>query len=132
MRRTLVMVVLSILLLTCGHLAAAQVSREELNVQLIEAAKTGNTAAAQQVLPFGASVDAKDENGVTALMWAAGNGNIGVMKLLLGKGANIGAKDKDGHTALDRAKANGRTEAANMLRKAASVQGKESAGHGHV
>ena len=126
--RVLVTVVLSFLLLSCGHLAAGQVSRDELNAELIQAAKDGNTAAAQQVLPFGASADAKDENGVTALMWAVGNGNIGVMKLLLNKGANIGAKDKDGHTALDRAKANGRTEAAKLLRKAASVQEKPGTG----
>jgi hypothetical protein len=68
--RVLVTVVLSFLLLSCGHLAAGQVSRDELNAELIQAAKDGNTAAAQQVLPFGASADAKDENGVTALMWA--------------------------------------------------------------
>jgi hypothetical protein len=65
--RVLVTVVLSFLLLSCGHLAAGQVSRDELNAELIQAAKDGNTAAAQQVLPFGASADAKDENGVTAL-----------------------------------------------------------------
>jgi ankyrin repeat protein len=105
-------------------LAAGQVSPDELNVQLIGDAKTGNTTGAKTVLAFGANVDAKDENGVTALMWAAGNGNTELMKLLLDKGANINAKDKDGHTALDRAKANGQTKAAKLLRETASAQGK--------
>ena len=121
MRRVFATVVLSVLLLWCGRLAAGQVSHEELNVQLIEAAKTGNTQAARQVFPFGASPDAKDENGVTALMWAAGNGKIEMIKFLLDKGADFTAKDKDGHTALDRAKANGQIEAAKVLRRTASV-----------
>ena len=124
MRKVLVTVATSVLLLSWGHLAAGQVSPEALNVELIDAAKAGNTQAAQQVFSFGASVNAKDENGVTALMWAAGNGKTEMTKLLLDKGANINAKDKDGHTALDRAMANGRTEAATLLRKAASAKGK--------
>lgn len=127
MKTVLATVAISLLLLSCGHLAFGLVSPEDLNVQLIQAARTGNTAAAQQVLPFCASADAKDENGVTALMWAAGNGNIAVMKLLLDKGANVAAKDKDGHTAFDGAKANGQIEAAKLLRQAESAQRKSGA-----
>ena len=107
-----------------GHLALAQSSPEEMNATLIRAAKSGNTQGARQVMAFGASVNAEDENGVTVLMWASGDGNIELMKLLLDKGASLAAKDKDGHTALDRATANGRSEAAKLLQKAARRTGK--------
>jgi ankyrin repeat protein len=115
MRKFLVSVVMSVLLLSWGRLAPGQSSPEEMNAALIQAAKAGNTQGARQVMAFGASVDAKDENDVTVLMWASDGGNIELMKLLLAKGANTNAKDKDGQTALDRAKAHGKTEAAKLL-----------------
>ena len=78
-------------------------------------------------MAFGASANAKDDSGVTVLMWAVNDGNTELMKLLLDKGANINAVDKDGHTALNRAKASGQTKAAKLLRDTAIAQGKHKA-----
>jgi ankyrin repeat protein len=122
MRKALATIFVSALVLSWGHLAAGQSSPEEMNAALIRAAKEGNTQGARQVIPFGASVDAKDDNGVTVLMWAVNDGNIELMKFLLDKGANINAVDKDGHTALDRAKASGQTRAAKLLRDTAALR----------
>jgi len=128
MRKVLVALVLSVLFLPGGRLAAGQSSPEEMNAALIRAAKAGNTQGARQVMAFGASANAQDENGVTVLMWASEGGNIELMKLLLDKGASTTPTDKDGHTALDRAKSNGRIEAAKLLQKAASAKPKPGAG----
>jgi ankyrin repeat protein len=127
MRKVLATVIVSALALSWGHLAIGQSSHEEMNASLIQAAKEGNTQGARQVIPFGASVDAKDDNGVTVLMWAVNDGNTELMKFLLDKGANMNAVDKDGHTALDRAKASGQTKAAKLLRDTAIAQGKHKA-----
>jgi len=57
------------------------------NVQLLQAAKDGNLQAVQTLLAAGAEVNAKDNDGVTALMWAARNGYPEIVKFLLEKGA---------------------------------------------
>ena len=49
----------------------------------------------------GADVDAKNNDGGTALHWAALNEHIDIAKILIENGANINAKDKDGETALE-------------------------------
>jgi len=47
-----------------------------------------------------ADINAKDENGMTPLMWAAYHGRRSVLNLFLRKGADINAQDKDGMTPL--------------------------------
>jgi ankyrin repeat protein len=55
---------------------------------------------ARLLLEKGASVEARDEGGGTALIAAAGHGEADVVRLLLDKGADIEAKDNEGITAL--------------------------------
>lgn len=52
------------------------------------------------LLEHEADIEAKDEDGETALYWAARNRHEAVIRLLLKHQADIGAKDKDGATAL--------------------------------
>lgn len=48
----------------------------------------------------GADVNAKDSNGMTALMVAETMSRFEVIKLLLDKGADVNAKDNNGQTVL--------------------------------
>jgi tetratricopeptide (TPR) repeat protein len=81
----------------CCLSAAGQYS---LNDRLIAAAKGGRTDAIQPLLDKGADLEAKNEDGQTALIVATEEGKIDTMKFLLAKGANIEAMDNHGKTAL--------------------------------
>jgi ankyrin repeat protein len=67
---------------------------------LLDAAKTGDIAAVQQLLQKGANVEALGQSGVTPLMLASNNGHADVVKLLLGAKANVNAISQDGLTPL--------------------------------
>ena len=54
----------------------------------------------EMLLSGGASVDAQNSAGSTALMVAAGQGNVPVISLLLQAGANLDLKDNNGRDAL--------------------------------
>ncbi len=53
----------------------------------------------------GAKIDAKDADGLTALMIAAGEGHLEMVEVLVKRGARVDARDKRGRAALDLAKA---------------------------
>ena len=72
---------------------------QDVNAQLIEAAQNGQAEEVQALLEGGADVDAKDEAGMTALMWAALGGNTDTVKVLLDAGADVSVKDRQGTTA---------------------------------
>ena len=55
-----------------------------------------------RLLEKGAALDAKDENGRTALMWACANGHVEAARLLLEKGADRTLADNDFDTAAAR------------------------------
>jgi ankyrin repeat protein len=79
------------------------ISEEEqkrLNNELLRAANIGDNAGIERLLKKGASINAKDNDGWTALMWAAASGHTPACAFLLEKGANLEATDKDGWTAL--------------------------------
>jgi ankyrin repeat protein len=67
---------------------------------LIFEAGRGNTAAVQALLTRGADVNARKNDGLTALMMASQNGHYDVVGVLLAKGANVNARRNDGVTAL--------------------------------
>jgi len=68
------------------------------------AVRFGNLRMAAEVvgilLAHGASVDATNDLGESALMWAARSGNPESIKVLLGAGANPAWVDQSGHNAL--------------------------------
>lgn len=72
---------------------------QALEDRLRTASRKGDVITVRGLLARGVNVDAKDDKGLTALMYAA-NGHVAVLQLLLAKGANVGARERDGNTAL--------------------------------
>ncbi len=87
---------------------------QDVNSQLIEAGRKGETRNIEGLLAAGAAVDAKDEKGVTALMHASAEGHTQSVEALLDAGADVNAQASDGLTAL-MVVARGNTEIARAL-----------------
>ncbi len=62
---------------------------QDIDLQLIEAAKKGDTVSIKALLEAGADVNAKDNDGLTALMWAAVRGHTETAQALLEAGADV-------------------------------------------
>jgi len=82
---------------------------------LIQAAGKNDLTQVQNLLEQGTDVNAKDDNGVTALMMASVMGHVEVVKRLLDKGADVSAKDNDGVTALTGTSFEGHFDVAKLL-----------------
>lgn len=73
----------------------------EINNALLLAAKINNYDAVQQALNAGADVNAKSENGITALMYnVLTTKDAGIINLLIQHGADVNTQANDGKTAL--------------------------------
>jgi len=73
---------------------------QDLNLDLFSEIIGDDTVPVEALLAKGADVNAKDKDGMTALVFAAKFGCTEILKTLLSKGADVNAKDKDGVTAL--------------------------------
>jgi len=77
----------------------------------------------------GICLEAKDNDGWTALIRAANNGHIDIVKALLDRGAQIEAKDNVGKTALMWAASNGHTDTVQaLLAEGAQIEAKDDDG----
>ena len=88
---------------------------QDLNQQLIETAKQGDTAAVKGLLTQGANVDVKGKNDDTALMWVAWEGHSETVKALLAHEADVNAEHKISQTALMYARKKGHTEIVHLI-----------------
>ncbi|MBI3441871.1 MAG: ankyrin repeat domain-containing protein, partial [Proteobacteria bacterium] len=84
---------------------------------LFEAAHRGDLKGVKKFLASGATVDAKDAYGHTALILAAWNSNADVVRLLIEQHAKVDEKDNKGMTALMMAALNGNLDVARLLIK---------------
>ncbi len=86
---------------TALHLAS---SEGNVTQRRIMEGKKSNEAArfemTKLLLEKGANVNARDDDGLTALHLASGDGCLRIARLLLEKGANANARDNEGNTAL--------------------------------
>src|SRR5262245_11343787 len=76
---------------------------------------TGQVAEARTIISGGADVNAKDQEGVTALMRAASAGRGDMVRLLIASGADANAKTTGGVTAVMMASLAGYTSALEPL-----------------
>ncbi|MDK9706058.1 MAG: ankyrin repeat domain-containing protein [Desulforhopalus sp.] len=90
--------------LACMGQALADAGADDINAELITAAFLGNLEQVQRLLEKGANVNAKRDNGITALMGASLEGHTEIVEVLLAKGADVNAKNNilgSGYTACD-------------------------------
>lgn len=75
----------------------------ELDTELLNAAYEGDTERVQALIAAGATPDAVDHKGFTALMFAAESGKPETVHILLEAGARTDQTDPNGDTACDHA-----------------------------
>lgn len=126
LRRSLLLSISTILIaFICSGAIFAGTMDTYLNGDLIKATFLGNLPAVQQLIEKGANVNAKREDGVTALMGASLEGNPEIVALLLAKGANVNETasiyGRSGTTACDLASQEGHQEIVDMLVKAGAT-----------
>ena len=102
--------ILILLLSLCPHAAYG-----DINAELLEAAKVGDTVKLKQLIDQGADVNAKTDKGTTALMWAAYQDHVEFVKVLIDSGVDVNEKTKDGWTALMDAAIEGHAEMLKIL-----------------
>jgi len=76
--------------------------KEELFAQA--AAEDNDTRVLQAMLDRGADINARDEIGMTALMYAIDGGSVAAVRFLLAHHANVGIKDNTHRTPFDHAR----------------------------
>ena len=82
---------------------------------LMEAARLGDTDTARLLIDAGADVNARDNNGWTALMSAVWEGHTDTARLLIRADADVNASRDNGWTALIHAAYKGHTDIARLL-----------------
>lgn len=105
---------------------------QDINSQLIEAAKNGQTEKVRALLKGGADVNAKNKvKGTTGLIYAVVAGHTDTVKILLDAGADVNAKNEDGLTATMAAALTGQYSADASVRSAATeiIELLKKAGH---
>jgi ankyrin repeat protein len=92
---------------------------------------TRNAAMARLLLERGANVNAKDDEGNTALMFAAANNNVEMLRLLIDAGADLNVKENRYHSsALDRALGAEHRQAVELLLAAGAADERVKATNG--
>lgn len=115
MSRTTIVVLILTLMVTIPAWA-------DVNSDLMDAARQGDTATVQSLLSQGANVNATDAHGGTALMVAAVNGHTATVQALIDAGADVNRAHNFGKTALMLATEKGHTAVVDLLVQAGATQ----------
>lgn len=91
-----------------------QISRLK-NQRWRDVIERGSVKSVLRHIASGATINAKDEDGITPLMWALVCDFPDIAKVLVEQGAKVNAKDKDGWTPLMLAAMFGHSETAKVL-----------------
>jgi len=86
--------------LTKMRVSMARQERRPVDLSLFTAAKNGEQQEVKALLDQGADINAKDDQGMTALHLAAQGGHTDVVEFLLSKDADINAQNIKGYTPL--------------------------------
>lgn len=121
-------VVLSAMVLAVPSWGASFKRRIISDAQFVDMCKEGNTQGVIEAINSGANINAKDDDGNTALMSAAGNRHTEIANALIKAGADVNAKINDGRTALMLAADQGHTETVNALIEAGADDLTDNAG----
>jgi ankyrin repeat protein len=100
---TLISSFVVVVLSEVGPVCATGPDSPALNPEYLGALRSGDVAQIKRVLDSGASPNARDAAGTTALMRAAVYGDLSAMALLIERGADVDATNTQGATALMRA-----------------------------
>jgi ankyrin repeat protein len=90
-----------LILVTALWATAGCEKKPDPSQDLLEAAAHGDLVEVKNLLEAGVNINAKNENGITALMLAATSGYGDIVELLLAQGADSKAKNNYGETALE-------------------------------
>ena len=105
-----------------GSFTASAAQAQDHQVQLWDAAISGDTLAIAQALDSGARIDSLDTrrnpNGRRALNWAAYNNRVPAVRLLIARGASLNLTNKTGFTPVHHAAEAGAVEALSVLLEA--------------
>jgi hypothetical protein len=82
-----------LLVLAAGLFAKSSSGEESLDRELIAAAAAGDTARVESLLARGASVDARDDHGRTAMMAATHGNHVATVAALMRAGADVNLRD---------------------------------------
>lgn len=97
----------------------------ELDSSLIEAVVGGDAEEVARLLKAGASPNAENSEGFTALHFTALSGNAGIAAILIAKGASVTLTDKNGQSATTIAQKRGHREVADLLLRSFFGNGNE-------
>ena len=89
---------------------------QDLNKQLVDAAKAGDVETIEKLIQGGADVNGKSD-GITPLIAAAVAGKTIAVKVLLGSKASVEVRDDDSYTVITLALDNGQKAIAELLAK---------------
>ena len=97
--------IFKLFMLFCMFCGLVQCSSAFEEIDIFELAENGDINVVRDFLKIVTDINAKDNSGMTALMWAAWkNPNTEVIRVLINAGADVSVKDSLGNTALDYAK----------------------------
>jgi len=102
----------------------------QVNTDLISAVKRGDAATVRLLLQQRGNPNAKDPEGVSALMWCAERGFSDVAQLLIERGADVHLADASGTTPFLLSAARGRTDMVRLLLNSGAKVNDEAKGLG--
>ena len=126
MKHFLITTIATVLLVGCATTQSPEPTTAKApDISIHEAAGKGNIEAVKQHLAAGTDVNAKDEEGWTALVYAIVKDREKIVELLIANGADVNAKMSKGWTPLNITIEFEHSEIADLLRKHGGKTGEE-------
>ncbi|NPA17238.1 MAG: ankyrin repeat domain-containing protein [Aquificae bacterium] len=110
-------ILLLLIVITFTGISCKRIDTSDPDKMLIVASQLGDIDRVRLAIAKGADINARDENGGTALHWAVFYEYGDIVKLLLMHGADPYIKDKNGITPVDVARINKKVRMLKILEK---------------